>query len=294
MLRKIAFAALTVMIITMTFSFVAWSEPNPKQTKSQGKSEKLSAQKTTDQIKPADNIVTNQQLIDAISRAIDAAAQKAKTTQNPSPPDNSTFWFSLFLVIFTGGLVAVGIAQWYIIFNTLKETQKVANAAIEGAIVAKTALQVAERAYLKIDKFEFVNFEVNKFPRVTYEIHNAGHTPAQIIESLTIIDIVDKSFPAVPIYDSEIGTIGPKHSFIQPDEKRGMIGTRKRVVTSEEIKSINDNTKLIFTWGKIIFCDIFDKLWIIGFGAILTDVLGTVLMDGYNYTKEYEQDDKQS
>ncbi len=289
MLRKVAFIVLMVLIITMIFCFVSWSEPNPKQTISQGKTGKLSAQKTTDQIKPADNIVTNQQLIDAISRAINATAQKAKTTQNPTQSDNSTFWFSLFLVIFTGVLATVAIFQFFVLKSTLKETQVVAKAATDSAEVAEKALNIAERAYLKIDSFELVQFGTGHHINISYEIHNVGHTPAQIIESLTIVDIVDKKIPETPNYDIEKGISGPKKAFIQPTDKAAMIGISKKIVTFDEYNSVNNNNKLIFVWGKIIFSDAFGKIWINGFGAAYSPVFGITMMDGYNYTTEYKK-----
>ncbi|MGB9292277.1 MAG: hypothetical protein WCB64_03045, partial [Desulfobaccales bacterium] len=178
MLRKRAFIALVVTAISITSCIMACSQPINKQTVGNGKTGKLSQQKTSKQENPPPQYVTHQQMVDAIIRAIDASNEKSNTYQPPSPPNKFSGLFQLLLTIFTGGLVIVGGIECYIIFNTLKETQIVAKAAIDSAEVAKMALQVAERAYLKIDKFEFFNFEVNKFPRVTYEIHNVGHTPA--------------------------------------------------------------------------------------------------------------------
>lgn len=280
------------MVITISFCFAAWSEPNPQQTIAQGKSGKLAAQKTNNQKNPTENTVTIQILVDAISRAIDASAEKAKAYQNPPPPDNSPWWFSLFLVIFTGVLAAVAIFQFFVLKNTLKETQKVANAAIDTAKVAETALHVAERAYLRIDSFELFAFAIGEYINIKYEIHNVGHTPAQIIESLTIVDIVEKNSFKTPIYDIERGISGPRQAFIQPGEKASMIGISKKIVTPEEFHSVKNNDKLIFTWGKIIIRDVFGKMWINGFGAVFSQVFGLTMMDGYNYTKEYNQDNE--
>jgi len=70
------------------------SKPNP-QPLSQGESGQLPAQNGTKAKSPSAILATPQEIIDAITRAIDAAADKAKTAQNPSPPDK------LFLVIFS-------------------------------------------------------------------------------------------------------------------------------------------------------------------------------------------------
>lgn len=288
MLIKKAFIVLMVIAITMIFCVVAWSEPNPKQTISQSKSGKLAQQKSAKQETPSEKFVTTQQLIDAISHVIEATADKTKPKQNPPSPDNSSYWFSFFLTIFTGLLVLVGAGQCYIIFKTLKETQVVAKAATDSAQVAETALHVAERAYLKIEKFEVVNFSTGDHLNVRYEIHNVGHTPAQIMESLTIVDIVEKDSFKTPVYDIERGLIGPKQAFIQPDEKASMIGISKEPVTPEQFNSVQNDSKLIFTWGKITFRDVFGKTWVNGFGAVFSQVYGLTMMDGYIYTKEYE------
>jgi hypothetical protein len=178
--------------------------------------------------------------------------------------------------------------------TSLAITEKAADAAQKSAKVAEIALHVAEKAYLKIDSFEIVNFSIGHHLNVLYEIHNVGHTPAQIMESLTIVDIVEKDSFKTPIYDIEKGITGPKQAFIQPDEKASMIGISKEPVTLDEFNSVQNDIKLIFVWGKITFRDVFGKTWVNGFGAVFSQVYGLTMMDGYNYTKEYEQGREQS
>lgn len=288
MLRKRTLVTLIVMVISMAFCLAAWSEPNPKQPISQSKSSKLSTEKPSNQEKPIKDAVTFQILVEAISRAIDASAEKPKAYQNPRQPDNSTFWFSLFLVIFTGVLATVAIFQFFVLKSTLRETQVVAKAATDSARVAETALHVAERAYLKIANFKLVNFSKGDHINVSYEIHNVGHTPAQLVESLTIVDVVEKDSFKIPVYDIEKGLIGPKQAFIQPDEKASMIGISKEPVTLEQFNSVQNDKKLIFAWGKITFRDVFGKTWVNGFGTVFSKVYGITAMDAYNYTKECE------
>ena len=124
---------------------ISWSEPNPQQAPSKSKSGKLSTQKSTSQEKTSEKFVTTQQLIDAISHAIEATADKAKATQNPPPPDNSLYWFSFFLTIFTGLLVVVGAGQCYIIFKTLHETKKAGDAANISANEARRSVEMLEK-----------------------------------------------------------------------------------------------------------------------------------------------------
>jgi len=73
-----------------------------------------------------------------------------------------------------------------------------------------------------------------------------------------------------------------------------MIGISKNPVTSDQFDSVQDNSKLIFVWGKITIRDVFDKIWINGFGTVFSKTYGITTMDGYNYTKEYEPEKEQS
>jgi len=176
---KAILSFITLFICLTIICSISLSEPYAQQSKPQGKTSKLSQQKTSTQENPPQKFITQQQLIDAFTRAIDANKEKANTQQNPPPPDNSSWWFSLFLVIFTFGLVVVGGVQCYIIFNTLKETQKAANAADASA----KALPIMERAYIfsniKIDRK--IEVGAKEFNAVLY-LKNHGKTPAIIKE----------------------------------------------------------------------------------------------------------------
>lgn len=197
MLIKRSFAILIVLITAMV-CFSAWSEPEPKQTISDSKSGKLTTQESIKQKNPPPDYVTTQQLIDAISHAIEATADKAKTNYNSSPPKDFSGLFQLLLTIFTGFLVLVGAGQCYIIFKTLKETKKAADAAKDSA----DALPAIERAYV------FSNIEINKdmsdpdtvrdfeaelwlknhgkTPAIIKEIGFGGHCPANPFNKLHI------------------------------------------------------------------------------------------------------------
>jgi hypothetical protein len=210
--------------------------------------------------------------------------------------------YELLLTIFTGLLALFTYRLWKATANlykvsqeqsrdmktSLSITQESASAAKKGAEVAEKALHVAERAYLRIENFEVRQFNIGNHINVHYEIHNVGHTPAQIIESLTIVDIVERDSFTTPVYDVDKGITGPKHSFIQPGEKASMIGISKNPVTPEQYQAVQYDDKLIFVWGKITFCDVFDKIWINGFGTAFSQTFGITTMDGYNYTKEYK------
>lgn len=281
-----------IVLIAVSLCVSAWSEPNSKQPIPQGKSGKLTKQKRTEQITPPPDVITTQQLIDAISHAIEAAADKAKTTQNPSPPDDSSR-FSFWLVIFTGGLVLVGGIQCYIIFRTLEETKKAANAADESAKVAKTALHVAERAYLSVDNYKFHHtFKIGNNPTISYKIINVGHTPAQITETAHFIDILDE-IPVEPDY-SKCESRYNKFS-IRPSSKITRIASTDEPIIAGQIKCISDNTKFLAMWGMIKYRDIFKNSFVVGFGVRYNPLVKLfAFIDGYNYIVEDEQDNKES
>jgi len=247
----------------VAFSVESWSEPIQKQAKSQSKSGKLPEQKSKNQQKPTENIITTQILVDAISRAIDAYTQKTKATQNPLPPDNSYWWFSFFLTIFTGLLVVVGGIQCYIIFNTLKETQKAANAAKESA----DALPTMERAYLfsKVEpsreiKIIHEGFEYDKGLEALLFVKNYGKTPAIIKE----IGFYGYKFDSLPdddnliisyIHPPRVAFIGNTEGFVEEDRFDFTL-----IKEDEWVSLCFDPPKLfIYCVGYIKYTTIFNK-----------------------------------
>jgi hypothetical protein len=69
-------------------------------------------QRDTNQAPPQPGL-TPQQITQAIKDGIATAAkQYEKLIIPPQPPDNSGWWFNLFMVAFTGCLVLVGAAAW--------------------------------------------------------------------------------------------------------------------------------------------------------------------------------------
>ncbi len=145
-------ARILVIFLSLIAALVyseAKSQPTQNQSITQSKNQRISQLKTVDQEKPSEQFVTHQEFIDAIKRVIDVNNEKYKTFQiKPPPKDNSLWWFNFFLVIFTCCLVIVGGSQCYIIFNTLKETKKTANAAKESAQVARDSLISTRRAFV--------------------------------------------------------------------------------------------------------------------------------------------------
>jgi hypothetical protein len=102
---------------------------------------------TKPQPTPSPDSLLQEQITKAISDRIDAAVKEYEA-RHPSPPrDNSAWWFNFWLVVFTGGLVAVGAAQCYLIFGTLRTAQK----ATEAADLSARAAVAIESPFIRVD-----------------------------------------------------------------------------------------------------------------------------------------------
>jgi len=106
-----------------------------------------------------------------------------------------------------------------------------------------------------------------------------------IIETLSNVEIWEK-IPEVPFYDK--GRLGHSQMPIRPGGKFTMNGVQGDIVTSEQYFRVNRGKFILFTWGKIVYCDVFKKHFVVGFGARYTPD-GFVPVDEYNYIDEYKE-----
>jgi len=283
-----------VMIVSMTFCFIASSEPNPQKVISQNKTDNLSEQKLTEQKTPA------QELIDAISRAIQIIADKAKPTQHHSTPDNSTRLFALLLVIFTGGLVVVGGVQCYIIFKTLKETAIAAKAAQDSTAI----IPAIERAYL------FVKVSLNTVNNIPGEIIKIGTKDEPAWNIAEIIVTNHGKTPAilmnVGILTNSIGDIHggavinhvltcAKDSFdvyIIPGAEL-IDGGCHRIfnsyfsVTNIEWQKLSESNRLV-SWGFIKYKDVFGNSHETAFCWQWQDLINNFYPDKEDHERNYQ------
>ena len=187
-----------MVVVAVTFCYVPQSEPNAQETMTYGKSEELPTNNRTRQENPSEQVGTIQQVVDAASRAKEASTEKTKASQNSSPPNDAPWLFQLLLTIFTGGLVVVGAVQCYIIFKTLKETQKSADAAKASA----DALPIMERAYIFVEvrrKEELKEFVIGQnFCEIV--VMNEGKTPAirKYINKFAKVFVLPYTIPKIP------------------------------------------------------------------------------------------------
>ena len=228
------------------------SKQNPQQPPSQGENSQLPAQDGTNAKSPSANLAAPQEIIDAIARAIEAAADKAKTAQNPSPPDNSSWWFNLFLVIFSGALVAVGAFQAIFLRTSVVATEKTAAAAKASADAVVTQL----RAYASVTAATIRGFEQDGPLRIQIRISNRGQTPAYELThehgftrgTASVSRLKGDLWPPERDVSLSKVTVPPgviKDAFIDIDEP-----------LSPEVKSsIRDGTHGLFAYGEIRYKD---------------------------------------
>jgi hypothetical protein len=123
MLKRHAILWATLLIVVAHTAFAKSHKPPEPQP--QSKSSQLPADNGTHQPAPPINFPTPQQITEAITSGIERSEKKYEENHPAPPPDNAA-WLNFFL---TGCLVAVGAAQCYLIFWTLKATQIAADAA---------------------------------------------------------------------------------------------------------------------------------------------------------------------
>jgi hypothetical protein len=210
------------------------------------------------------------------------------------------FW----LVVFTGGLVIVGAGQSYLIFWTLKATQKAANAAVESAKTAEKGMLTLEIPYLYpfVRRHGFVrtkskltgqmavtgfNFG-NEF--IGYYFKNFGRTPAEITE---VQSIVLPSMGSPNPYPVSGRNSNPLSGYIVPAD-----GGESRDFPSNFDPTLfdafargkyNPDTHILWFVGFVRYNDVFENEYIRGFCLAyspIADSFYPVGGDGYNYRQK--------
>jgi hypothetical protein len=126
------------------------------------------------------------------------------------PVDPSQWWFNFWLVGFTFCLVVVGAFQSYLVFRSLTETKKAADAAKKSADVAAQQLYGTQGAMLRL-------VEVRRPVEMHAQpiIRNIGRTPAYVFEH-SLQAQTWYGFPEKPTY-RKIRKVNPSH-ILAPNE----------------------------------------------------------------------------
>jgi hypothetical protein len=122
-----------------------------------------------------------------------------KKKTNSDEPVDYQWWFNLFLVILTGGLVVTGTLQFCVYKEqarymrdgleinrqSVKAAQDSADAAKKSAQVSEDALKLTERAYLIIGRWQWSQPEAAHPGSISYSLVNSGRTHAEVFGSYT-------------------------------------------------------------------------------------------------------------
>src|SRR5579863_2367202 len=226
----------------------------------QNQSAKLGTNNGATQPNPSMIFPIPQEIMDAIAAAIDRADEKHDANHPPPPRDNSGWWFNFFLVSFTGLLVATGAGQCYLIFRTLKATEKSANAAQASAEAVVGQL----RAYVSVVSAKIHGFDGEGPYRVQVRIGNTGQTPAfemsgengVTIREAEISRSKEELWPPerqhtekrVPRSKSSQGPGVVSDSFITIQQ-----------ISAEGKAAVRDGRSAIFAYGEILYRDAFSN-----------------------------------
>jgi hypothetical protein len=189
----------------------SWGRSQHKPRPQNQSSPLISAQQSANQPTPPVNLLTPEQIEKSISDGVNTAVQKYETRHPSPPPDNSGWWFNLFLVVFTGGLVVVGAGQGFLTFWTLKETHTAADAAlrqvnvmaaVEGPIPLVAQMKLVQYAQIPGDISVADPVPAGPIPancRVLLCVENKGRTPLRLIE-LCMEKFAGTTLPPIPNY----------------------------------------------------------------------------------------------
>jgi hypothetical protein len=185
--------AILFLLLAVTGAAWASSAPNPKATSAAvqsglAESGAVSLKKNdgTAQTATALTVLTPQQITDAIATGIERANERHDASHPLPPPDNSGWWFNLFLVVFTGLLVVAGGGQSFLIFWTLKATQTAARAAQVAAEAATKSADTQVAIELPIFVIEGIQI-LRENPHHTITFGNHGRTPAIITADCLVL-----------------------------------------------------------------------------------------------------------
>jgi hypothetical protein len=217
-----------------------------------------------------------QQITQAIADGIDAAAKQYETRHSPLPPDASTWWFNFFLVVFTGGLVAVGVAQCFLIFGTLKATATAANAALRQA----NAMVALESPIPVIAEIKLVPYadrhvidplldrlppgDIADFCRVLVRFMNIGRSPLKLAD-FSIEWLVAPSLPTNPVYNNvqrwALWLTEKSDQWLRSDPYSEI------ALNTEQMAHISSETAFLWIYGRVRYVNFIREGTAVGFVA---------------------------
>jgi uncharacterized protein (UPF0333 family) len=196
-----------------------------------------------------------------------ADCQTPKEKTNAQPPSESNWDFNRWLVILTGGLVGVGIAQVYVYIKQgqymrqgLELTRQAADAASRAAGAAEASnrqsREMAEkelRAYVSVDSAQITGVESGHPPVATLVFKNSGLTPAYDLTGMGGIGM-EAAFDSLP---PAVGSPRQSKSSLPPGTPTKWFHLAPRPLIPEETAALRDGTMTLWVYGEIRYRDAF-------------------------------------
>jgi hypothetical protein len=235
-----------------------------------------------------------------------AAPQNQNNGQN-KPPENRWLAPDGATAIFTGFLFLVGIGQVVLFWRQLvfirkglADTKETADAAKESADTGKRALELSQRAILTTDDWDLRpdGFGPNLRPQFVFNLINSGKTPAETTHAIFRAR-TDERLPEI----SDAKPLTPYIGFVPPNSKLLIIPARLDPISPANFQEIVNGRYYIFMYGRIVYKDIFDKYFELGFAVkcfFLKDQAGNIIpnqsprfeipqIPGYSYLIERKE-----
>jgi hypothetical protein len=209
--------------------------------------------------------------------------------------------YTLALAVFTGLLVLVSVFQIALLLSadktateTAKAAKKSADAATSAANTSAQALEIAQRAILTTDDWDLrpESFGPNLGAQFVFNLINSGPTPAETIEAI-FRSRIDANLPDVPDWEP----LTPYPGFVRPNFKITIYAQKWNPISPANYQAIVDGRFFMWTYGRIVYRDIFKKTFELGFAVkcfLLKDQAGNITafkfeipqVAGYNYLIE--------
>jgi hypothetical protein len=200
-------------------------------------------------------------------------AEENKAVKNQSEADKP-FWgkattdpvaaFTLFLVIFTAILSAVGVIQLKMLTRAETVAEKTAQAAKDSADIAKQALIAGQRAFISVNfrpsaqkSIKDGNIYAYGFTPVWF---NAGNTPTRKMENHINIHVFDKEiagdwdFPNLWSAKVPAEKRGPIPLGVSP---KNIVDGQSLAIDVKTIQDVIDGKKFLYFWGSATYNDVF-------------------------------------
>ena len=258
MVKKVA---LIVVVFIGLVCSLPLAESKQKQATPQRETKQLAEQKRSDQPTPPLHLIIDQQAVDAIERAIASGTEKAKAQHNPSPPDNSRWWFEFFIVVFNG-ILAIGV---FLQIFTILYLKKSSDAAQKSAEIAERALIAGQRAFVSAPLISYVpTVDVQTGQIIGWNFvptwSNTGDTPTRNFTNHVNLLSFEGSIPKdwdFPDFWSSKSSPEERSAVLMGIAPNISISGQSVGISVERIAQVIKGERSLYMWGWAKYNDVF-------------------------------------